>query len=125
GAREPNVAVGCRGKWGKFMFIGCKPHRAAKLALAGSMLALAASLAAAQQPPVPAPAAPATQAAPPAPASPATPGAPSAATPGAPSAAPPPAPAAQSAPAVVPPVPASTPDQEKLRLLGAKRYPGK
>ena len=29
GAREPSVAGGCRGKWGKFMFIGCKPHRAA------------------------------------------------------------------------------------------------
>ena len=29
------------------------------------------------------------------------------------------------APAVVPPVPGSTPDQEKLRLLAAKRYPGK
>ncbi len=42
-------------------------------------------------------------------------------------AAPPPAPAApapQAAPAQVPFVPASTPDQEKLRILGAKRYPG-
>jgi acetamidase/formamidase len=29
------------------------------------------------------------------------------------------------APAVVPPVPASTPDQERLRLLLAKRFPGK
>ena len=35
-----------------------------------------------------------------------------------------PAPVAQSAPAIVPPVPASTPDQENLRLLLAKRYPG-
>jgi acetamidase/formamidase len=37
----------------------------------------------------------------------------------------PPAPAAQAAPAVVPPVPASTPEQEKLRLLHARRFPGK
>jgi acetamidase/formamidase len=34
---------------------------------------------------------------------------------------PPPAPA----PAIVPPVPASTPEQEQLRLVPAKRYPGK
>jgi acetamidase/formamidase len=33
-------------------------------------------------------------------------------------------PAPQAAPAVVPPVPGSTPDQEKLRTMGAKRYPG-
>ncbi len=37
---------------------------------------------------------------------------------------PPAAPAPQAAPAQVPFVPASTPDQEKLRILGAKRYPG-
>src|SRR5258708_5102422 len=36
----------------------------------------------------------------------------------------PPAPAA-TPPAVVPFVPASTPEQEKLRLVPAKRYPGK
>src|SRR5437868_8401332 len=36
-----------------------------------------------------------------------------------------PAPAAQSPPAIVPPVPASTPEQEQLRLVPAKRYPGK
>jgi acetamidase/formamidase len=36
-----------------------------------------------------------------------------------------PAPAAQSAPAVVPFAPASTPEQEQLRLVPAKRYPGK
>src|SRR5207248_4160046 len=34
-------------------------------------------------------------------------------------------PAAQSPPAIVPPVPASTPEQEQLRLVPAKRYPGK
>src|ERR1700694_4681592 len=38
---------------------------------------------------------------------------------------PPTPPAAQSAPAVMPFAPASTPDQEKLRLLQAKRYPGR
>jgi acetamidase/formamidase len=37
----------------------------------------------------------------------------------------PPPPAAQSAPAIVPLAPASTPDQERLRMLPAKRYPGK
>ena len=36
-----------------------------------------------------------------------------------------PAPAPQPAPAVVPFVPASTPEQEKLRLVPAKKYPGK
>jgi hypothetical protein len=36
----------------------------------------------------------------------------------------PPAPAAQSAPALVPFVPAATPEQEKLRVVPAKRYPG-
>ena len=35
------------------------------------------------------------------------------------------APAAPAAPAIVPPVPASTPEQEQLRLVPAKRYPGK
>src|SRR5260370_24280860 len=87
------------------------PLRAAKLVVAGSMLALAASLAGAQQPQAPAPAAPAPQAAPTAPAAPQTPAAP--------------APAAQNAPAIAPPVPASTPEQETLRPLQAKRYPGK
>jgi acetamidase/formamidase len=106
------------------MFAETKPRRAAKLVVAGSMLALAASLAGAQQPQpakpaAPAPSAPAPQAAP-APAVPATP-----ATPAVPAPQPTPAPAAQSAPAIVPPVPASTPDQEKLRVLEAKRYPGK
>jgi len=38
-----------------------------------------------------------------------------------PATSPPPAPA----PAIVPPVPASTPEQEQLRLVPAKRYPGK
>ena len=90
------------------------PHRAAKLVVAGSMLALAASFADAQQPQAPPPTAPASPPAAGAPAPQAAPGAPAA-----------PAPTAQSAPAVVPPVPASTPDQEKLRLLQAKRYPGK
>ena len=100
------------------MFIGRKmPRRAAKLVVAGSMFALAASLAGAQQPQAPAPAAPA---APPAPAAPAPQAAPT--SPAAPAA---PPPAAQTAPAIVPPVPASTPEQEKLRVLGAKRYPGK
>jgi acetamidase/formamidase len=37
----------------------------------------------------------------------------------------PPAPAAANAPAIVAPVPASTPEQEQLRLVPAKRYPGK
>jgi hypothetical protein len=101
------------------------PRRAAKFIVAGSVIALAASIAAAQQPQPPAPAAPApaAPAAPPqaAPAPQAAPQAPAAAPP-APAA---PAPAAQSTPAIVPPVPASTPEQEKLRLLHAKRYPGK
>src|SRR5437667_5185326 len=79
------------------MFIGCNPpRRAAKLVVAGSMLALAASLAWAQQPQPPAPAAPAA----PAPGAPVPPA---------------PAPAAQGAPAIVPPVPASTPQQEPPR----------
>src|SRR6266581_6013864 len=60
---EQGAAVGRRRKWGRSsMWIGRKAsHRAAKLVLAGSMLALAASLAGAQQPqaPAPAPAAPA------------------------------------------------------------------
>jgi acetamidase/formamidase len=95
-------------------------RRAAKLVVAGSVLALAASIAAAQQPQTPAPAAPAPAApvAPP-PTAPAPQAAPQAPAPAAP------APAAQSAPAIVPPVPASTPEQEKLRVLEAKRYPGK
>src|SRR5436309_465126 len=36
-----------------------------------------------------------------------------------------PAPATQNPPAIVPPSPASTPEQEQLRLVPAKRYPGK
>jgi acetamidase/formamidase len=79
--------------------------RALPLAVTAAF-ALAASLAGAQQPP--APAAPPPAAAQPAPAAPAAP-----------------APAAQSAPAPVPFTPASTPEQENLRLMPAKRYPGK
>src|SRR6266516_7481965 len=113
-ARTPNQkrrAVGKRGR--SSMLSGRKgAYRAAKLVVAGSMLALAASLAGAQQPQAPAPTAPTAPAAPAPQAAPAAPQAP-------------PAPAAQNAPAIVPPVPASTPEQEKLRLLGAKRYPGK
>src|SRR5713101_7512215 len=113
--RTPNQkrrAVGKRDGGDQSMLSGRKvPYHAAKLVVAGSMLALAASLAGAQQPQAPAPAAPA----PPVPAPQAAPAAPQA----------PPAPAAQNAPAIVPPVPASTPEQEKLRLLAAKRYPGK
>ncbi len=103
------------------MLVRQAPRRAAKLIVAGCMLGLAAALASAQQPQPPAPAAPAAP--PPSPAAPApqaTPAAPTA--PQAPAAT---APAAQNAPAVVPPVPASTPDQEKLRLLQTRRYPGK
>src|SRR5437763_2452146 len=83
----------------------------------------APSLAGAQQTqaPAPAPAAPAPSPAPAAPAPQAAPAAPAPSPPTAPA----PAPTAQPAPAVVPPVPASTPDQEKLRLLQTKRYPGK
>src|SRR5882724_10792163 len=36
-----------------------------------------------------------------------------------------PPPATQNPPAIVPPSPASTPEQEQLRLVPAKRYPGK
>ncbi len=82
--------------------------RALPLAVSAAF-AFAASLAGAQQPQAPAqpaPAAPPPAAAQPAPAA-------------------PPAPAAQSAPAPVPFAPASTPEQEKLRLMPAKRYPGK
>jgi acetamidase/formamidase len=103
------------------------PRGAAKLLVAGSMLALAASVVGAQQPPAPATPAPASPPAAGAPAPLAAPVVPatSQATPAAPQAPAAPAPTAQSAPAVVPPVPASTPEQEKLRLLQAKRYPGK
>src|SRR5712691_10529056 len=101
-ARTPNQkrrAVGKRDGGDQSMLSGRKvPYRAAKLVVAGSMLALAASLAGAQQPQAPAPAAPAAPVAPapqaaPAPAAPQTPAAPQ-------------APAAQNAPAIVPPVPA-------------------
>src|SRR6266550_2272954 len=111
---EPDATSGREERPGRSsMLSGRKvPYRAAKLVVAGSMLALAASLAGAQQPQAPAPTAPTAPAAPAPQAAPAAPQAP-------------PAPAAQNAPAIVPPVPASTPEQEKLRLLGAKRYPGK
>jgi acetamidase/formamidase len=95
-------------------------HALARTLTLGSALAvaIAASVAVAQQYGTPAPA-------------PATPQPPSTSTPPSstpsptPTAAPAVAPAAQSAPAVVPPVPASTPEQEKLRLVVAKRLPGK
>src|SRR5262249_8719368 len=107
-------------RWGGISMFAASnaPRRAAKLIVAGSVIALAASIAAAQQPQTPAPAAPAPTA-PVAPAPQAAPQAPAAPAPAAP------APAAQSTPASVPRVRASTPDQEKLRLLAAKRYPGK
>ena len=84
-------------------------RRASLSIVAGSAWALAASLAGAQPSPpsTPPPAAPATQSAPP-------------------SASPPtPAPATQTPPTPLPFVPASTPEQEQLRLVPAKRYPGK
>src|SRR6202163_3279836 len=76
--------------------------RASLSILAGSAWAFVASLAGAQPSPPsasPSPAAPAAQSAR--------------------------APAAQSAPTPLPFVPASTPEQEQLRLVPAKRYPGK
>jgi len=99
--------------------IGARPSAA----IMGSALFCAAVGAVAQQPATPAPA-PSTTPAPAATQPPVPPPAatqPSAPPPAAtqPSAPPP------SAPAIVPPVPASTPEQEKLRLVTAKRYPGK
>ena len=73
-------------------------------AILASALPLMVALAGAQQPPTPAPATP------PAPA---------------PAAQPAPAPSAAPAPAPVPFSPASTPEQEQLRLVPAKRYAGK
>jgi len=69
-------------------------HRASAGLIAGSMIAIVASVAGAQQPATPAPAAV-------------------------------PAPAAPNAPAIAPFAPASTPEQEELRVVPAKRYPGK
>jgi acetamidase/formamidase len=85
------------------MLVRYRSHRAAA-AMIASLLTLACWGAGAQQaqPSTPQPAgAPAAQQAPAA------------------------APPAQPAPAVIPFVPASTPEQEKLRLVPAKRYPGK
>jgi acetamidase/formamidase len=79
-------------------------RRARVVFVAGALAAIVGSIASAQQP--------------------ATPAAPPAATP-------PPAPAAAAAPATPPApviqpfVPASTPEQEQLRMVPAKRYPGK
>lgn len=82
--------------------------RASACVIAGAAIGAMVSIAAAQQPATP----------PPAPATP--PAAPAAATPpAAPAAATPPAPAIQ------PFAPASTPEQEQLRVVAAKRYPGK
>ena len=75
-------------------------RRASVVVIAGSIAVIMSAVATAQQP------APSTQPASPSPA---------AQTP----------PAAGSPPAIVPPVPASTPEQEQLRLVPAKRYPGK
>jgi acetamidase/formamidase len=72
-------------------------RRASLMVVVSSVIATIASVAVAQQPATPPPAAA------PAPA----------------------APSAPPAPAIVPPVPASTPEQEQLRLVPAKRYPGK
>ncbi len=80
----------------------------ARIALASSLIVAGASIAIAQNT-----GAPSTNPAPPAP--PAPPAQPAAPAPA----------AAPAAPAIVPPVPASTPDQERLRLLQAKRLPGK
>jgi acetamidase/formamidase len=78
--------------------------RACLLVAAGSVAAIVASIAGAQQPATPQPATP---------------------QPAAPAAVPAAAPAAPPAPAVVPFVPAATPEQEALRTVPAKRYPGK
>ena len=81
--------------------------RAGVCVIGGSVIWLAVSVAAAQQPAAPMPAAP-----------------PAAAQPAAPAAAAQPAPA-PPAPVIQPFAPASTPDQEQLRVVPAKRYSGK
>ena len=83
--------------------------RASVRVIVGSAMGIAVSVAAAQQPAAP----------PPPPAATTQPAAPAAATPPAAPAAVPPAPVIQ------PFAPASTPDQEQLRVVPAKRYPGK
>jgi len=88
--------------------MSARPRSPARIALASSLIVAAASIAIAQNT-----GAPSTNPAPPAP--PAPPAQPAAPAPA----------AAPAAPAIVPPVPASTPDQERLRLLQAKRLPGK
>ena len=89
--------------------------RACACVTAGAALGMTVFIAAAQQPAAPA-AAPAASTQPP-PATAAPPG--TAAPPAAPATATPPAPVIQ------PFAPASTPDQEQLRVVPAKRYPGK
>ena len=89
--------------------------RACAFVTAGAALGMMVFIAAAQQPAAPA-AAPAAPTQPP-PATAAPPG--TAAPPAAPATATPPAPVIQ------PFAPASTPDQEQLRVVPAKRYPGK
>jgi acetamidase/formamidase len=81
--------------------------RAGVCVIVGSVIWLAVSVTAAQQPAAPAPAAP-----------------PAATQPAAPAAATQPAPTSP-APVIQPFAPASTPDQEQLRVVPAKRYPGK
>jgi acetamidase/formamidase len=84
--------------------------RAGVCVIVGSVIWLAVSVTAAQQPAAPAPTAPATP--------------PAATQPAAPAAATQPAPTSP-APVIQPFAPASTPDQEQLRVVPAKRYPGK
>jgi acetamidase/formamidase len=84
--------------------------RAGVCVIGGSVIWLAVSVTAAQQPAAPAPAAPAAP--------------PAATQPAAPAAAAQPAPA-PPAPVIQPFAPASTPDQEQLRIVPAKRYSGK
>jgi acetamidase/formamidase len=84
--------------------------RAGVCVIVGSVIWLAVSVTAAQQPAAPAPTAPAAP--------------PAATQPAAPAAAAQPAPA-PPAPVIQPFAPASTPDQEQLRIVPAKRYSGK
>jgi acetamidase/formamidase len=84
--------------------------RAGVCVIVGSVIWLAVSVTAAQQPAAPAPTAPAAP--------------PAATQPAAPAAATQPAPTSP-APVIQPFAPASTPDQEQLRVVPAKRYPGK
>jgi acetamidase/formamidase len=84
--------------------------RAGVCVIVGSVIGLAVSVTAAQQPAAPAPAAPAAP--------------PAATQPAAPAAAAQPAPT-PPAPVIQPFAPASTPDQEQLRVVPAKRYSGK